>query len=134
MKIVAKNNKAHNRAHGIEIVQGVHYDETFTPIVPWTTVRLLLTLAQQFHLKHQELLQLHPSAPEINCKVFEDNIGAPKLPTQHIAINYHHFRSFVADKKIEIEHVDTKNQIADIATKALPRVQFEILRKKLLGW
>lgn len=87
-------------------------------------------------------VQLHQSKPEIKCRVFEDNIGAlelarlPKLRprTKHIAINYHHFRSFVADKKIEIEHVDTKNQIADIATKALPRVQFEILRKKLLGW
>ena len=144
--IITNYNKARLRAHGIETVQGVHYDETFTPVEYWTTVRLRLTLTQQFHLKQPALLQkncalLHPSTPEINCKVFEDNTGAIKLArlpklcprTKHIAINYDHFRTSVADTKFEIERVDTKNQVADNTTKALPRVQLQALRKKLLA-
>ena len=80
--------------------------------------------------------------PTVRCKVFEDNVGAielakaPKLRprTKHIAIQYHHFRSHVAKKLINIQHVSTKEQVADIATKPLPRDQFQYLREQLLGW
>jgi hypothetical protein len=48
--------------------------------------------------------------PTVRCKVFEDNVGAielarcPKLRprTKHIAIQYHHFRTHVAKKLINI--------------------------------
>jgi hypothetical protein len=80
--------------------------------------------------------------PTVRCKVFEDSVGAielakcPKLHprTKHIAINYHHFRSHVAKKLITIQHVTTMEQVADIATKPLPRDQFRYLRQRLLGW
>jgi hypothetical protein len=80
--------------------------------------------------------------PTVRCKVFEDNVGAIELArcsmlrprTKHIAIQYHHFRTHVAEKLINIQHVTTTEQVADIATKPLPRDQFKYLRQRLLGW
>jgi hypothetical protein len=37
--------KAHLCAHGGQTQQGVHYEGLYSPVVSWTTVRLLLTLA-----------------------------------------------------------------------------------------
>ena len=39
-----------------------------------------------------------------------------KPRNEHIAINYHHFRSFVAKVDVEIKHFDTKEHMADIFT------------------
>ena len=80
--------------------------------------------------------------PNVHCKLFEDNNGALELArapryrprTKHIAIKYHHFREHVANKKISIHAIDTKEQIADQFTKALQQGVFEYLRYKLLGW
>jgi hypothetical protein len=36
--------KARLCAHGGQTVQGVHYDASYSPVVSWTTIRLLLTL------------------------------------------------------------------------------------------
>jgi hypothetical protein len=92
-------------------------------------------------LKSYKILDTeHPTS--IKCKVFEDNIGAlelaktPKLRprTKHIAIKYHHFRDFVKRNNVDIQHVSTVEQVADIFTKPLPRPAFEYLRKKLCGW
>ncbi|MEJ2116200.1 MAG: Ty1/Copia family ribonuclease HI, partial [Gammaproteobacteria bacterium] len=74
--------------------------------------------------------------------VFEDNNGALELATapkmrprtKHIAIKYHHFREHVKRGTIKIQRVDTKEQLADIFTKPLPRDTFQYLRKKLCGW
>ena len=76
------------------------------------------------------------------CTVFEDNNGCIELAkcprlrprTKHIGIKYHHFRSKVADSTVKVLPIDTKDQIADIFTKALPKEQFRFLRKLLLGW
>ena len=80
--------------------------------------------------------------PKVFCKVFEDNVGALELArtprmrprTKHIGIQYHHFRDHVESGKITIEHVSTKEQIADIFTKPLPLDAFKYLRYKLCGW
>jgi hypothetical protein len=80
--------------------------------------------------------------PKINCKVFEDNTACieiaknPKFRprTKHLAIRLFHFLSYVQSGAIEIVHVSTKEQIADMLTKALPLDQFRKLRKLLLGW
>ena len=72
----------------------------------------------------------------MNYSIFEDNNGAielskaPKMRprTKHIAIKYHFFRDFVEQCKINIFKIDTKNQIADILTKALPRDDFRKLK------
>jgi hypothetical protein len=40
--------KARLCCHGGQTVKGVHYDETFSPVVAWSTVRLLLTLSHVY--------------------------------------------------------------------------------------
>ena len=80
--------------------------------------------------------------PIVKCTVFEDNNGAlelaktPKMRprTKHIALKYHHFRSFVTQGKIDVLPIDTSQQIADIFTKPLSRDLFERLRHMLNGW
>jgi hypothetical protein len=87
-------------------------------------------------------VQLKSVLPTVKCKVFEDNVGAIELAkaprmrprTKHIDIQYHHFREAVQQKKISIQHVSTKEQVADIATKPLPRHSFQYLHKQLMGW
>jgi hypothetical protein len=51
--------------------------------------------------------------------------------TKHIDIRHHFIRDLVENKIVTLEHVGTKEQIADIFTKALDAVQFEKLRGKL---
>jgi hypothetical protein len=83
----------------------------------------------------------HPK-PKVICKLFEDNNGALALAneykyrprTKHIALKWHHFRSFVKSGKIEILPIDTKEQLGDQFTKALDEQTFVYLRYKLVGW
>ena len=74
--------------------------------------------------------------------VYEDNNAClqmarvPKLTprTKHIAIPYHWFRTQVVDKQINIEPIDTTQQIADQFTKGLVMEKFIVARKALVGW
>jgi len=93
-------------------------------------------------------VDLITSKPKICVTIFEDNAGAielAKLPklrprTKHLAIQYHHFRSWTmkgldgSDPKIQVKHIITDKQQADIFTKPLPRQQFQVLRQLLCGW
>ena len=80
--------------------------------------------------------------PSVKCKVFEDNNGAielakaPKIRpcTKHIALKYHHFRENVQKGLIEINGIDTLEQVADIFNKALPFPIFNYSRKNMMGW
>ena len=80
--------------------------------------------------------------PEIHCSVFEDNMGCidlvktPRMRprTKHIALKYHHFREHVKMGLVSVHHIDTKDQIADTFTKALPDPQFLKLRYLLTGF
>jgi hypothetical protein len=51
--------------------------------------------------------------------------------TKHIPIKYHFLREKVAEKNIRVEYVGTKEQVADIFTKTLPREAFEYLHQRL---
>jgi hypothetical protein len=51
--------------------------------------------------------------------------------TKHIPIKYHFLREQVAEKNIRVEYVGTKEQVADIFTKPLPREAFEYLCQRL---
>ena len=81
-------------------------------------------------------------APVVHCTVHEDNKGCidliqtPKIRprTKHIALKYHHFRSFVKSGAISVKYIETAEQIADLFTKALGDQQFVSLRKKFMGW
>ena len=63
-------------------------------------------------------------------------INISKNPTMHtktknIAIKYHYVRELVQDKEVKMEYIHTKEKIADIFTKALPKDDHEYLRGKL---
>lgn len=50
---------------------------------------------------------------------------------KHVAIKHHHIRKTINDGEIEIQHVGTENQLADITTKTLARKPFTYLTNKL---
>ena len=89
----------------------------------------------------QPALSFSVNTPMVHCTIFEDNKGCidlvnvPKIRprTKHIALKYHHFRSFVRNKKISVQYIETKSQIADIFPKSLNDVQFAALRSRLIG-
>ena len=80
--------------------------------------------------------------PNFNCTVHEDNQSCISMATKqkfsprtkHIALKYHHFRSFVNANKILIKYVNTQDQLADALTKPLDPETFIRLRKMLIGW
>eukprot|EP00253_Pinus_taeda_P025598 PITA_25598 len=51
--------------------------------------------------------------------------------TKHIPIKYHFLREQVLEQKFKLEYVPSKEQVADILTKPLPREAIEYLRHKL---
>ena len=51
--------------------------------------------------------------------------------TKHIDIKHHFIREAVQAGTITLEYCQTKQMLADILTKPLPKPQFEELRKKL---
>ena len=51
--------------------------------------------------------------------------------TKHIKIKYHFVREAEAEKEVRLVHCNSKDQIADILTKALSKVKFETLRTRL---
>ncbi len=53
--------------------------------------------------------------------------------TKHIDIRHHFIRDAIQNKELEINYINTKQQIADILTKSLPRPTFQYLRNKLLN-
>ena len=48
--------------------------------------------------------------------------------TKHIDIRHHFIRDLVENKIIRLEHVGTDRQLADIMTKALDAITYEMVR------
>ena len=51
--------------------------------------------------------------------------------TKHLPIKFHFLCEEVTKKNIKLEYIGTKEQIADIFTKPLPRETFEYLRQRM---
>jgi len=51
--------------------------------------------------------------------------------SKHIDTRYHFIRDCVDQGKTRVSYINTKDQLADILTKALGRIQFEELRSKI---
>jgi hypothetical protein len=92
--------------------------------------------------KFWNILFIEEQVPKMKCTVFEDNLScisvatAPRMTprTKHIALKYHHFRSFVKNESIKILPIGTAEQTANILTKPLSGELFLYLRKKMMGW
>jgi hypothetical protein len=90
----------------------------------------------------KETFPIQITIPNFNCTVHEDNQSCISMATKqkfsprtkHIALKYHHFRSYVNRKEIEIHYINTADQIADALTKPLDKILFFGLRKLLMGW
>jgi hypothetical protein len=88
--------------------------------------------------RHMGLSKDYPV--RIKSKVFEDNNGciavatSPKITprSKHIGTAYFFFKEHL--DKLEILKVDTKEQKADIFTKAMDGPTFKTIRRLLQGW
>jgi hypothetical protein len=68
-------------------------------------------------------------------KFFNDNQSGQKTAhnpvfhnrTKHIAIRHHFIRDAVKEEKVTLEYLNTEKMIADIMTKALPKVNHYFL-------
>lgn len=89
-------------------------------------------------------LDLHINCSSTMSTVWEDNQAALILGTtnpprmtprsKHIGIQYHWFRSHLKPGYIEIHHIPSSSQKADILTKALERQKHEHARHLCMGW
>jgi hypothetical protein len=78
-------------------------------------------------------LGYNQEAPTI---IYEDNQGCIELArnpvhhsrTKHIDIQWHFIREKLESQEIQLKYCETANMVADICTKALPRVKFRHLR------
>ena len=75
--------------------------------------------------------------------VYEDNMSTIKLAekgrstserTRHISIRYFFIKDRIAAGEIQIEHLSTKDMIADMLTKPLQGELFRAMRRQLLNW
>jgi hypothetical protein len=71
--------------------------------------------------------------------IFSDNIGATYLCVnpvfhsrmKHVAIDYHFVRDLVVAKKLQVSHVPTSLQLADLLTKPLSSTRHHFLKDKI---
>ena len=94
----------------------------------------LMTLMEEIN----EVFPLYMNKPDFFCKVWEDNQSCLAMATtqkfsprtKHIALKYHHFRSFVdgPNPRIQINYIHTKSQQADIFTKPVRSDLFRAVR------
>ena len=82
-----------------------------------------------------EDLKLEQSGP---TEIRVDNKSAIELAknpvyherSKHIDVRYHSIREHIKNEEIRVTHVPSRDQAADILTKALPRTAFEEGKKK----
>ena len=73
--------------------------------------------------------------------IYYDNVSAIKLAknpahhrrTKNFDMKYHFIQYFVKKNDVELKHINTKDQLADILTKAVAKAKFLALRDKLVG-
>ena len=112
-------------------------------------IALSTALREVIHLQNllQELrantLPITFTKAQIHCRTFEDNAACIKVVTseakirprtKHLAVCLFHFRDHIEKGHISIEHVPSRNQLADIFTKPLPSDQFRRLHDQIMGW
>ena len=64
--------------------------------------------------------------------VLNTTLPSSQLKKKHQACNYHRIREMIAAKIVKYGHVDSKENVADVATKPLGRQAFQYLMSKYL--
>jgi hypothetical protein len=90
----------------------------------------LKQLLQELNIK--VVLPIPVREDNTTCIHIASNPAAPKR-TRHMDIRYHFIRDYVTDQIIKVSYVKSKDQLADIFTKALPRPAFRKLRHFLVS-
>ena len=88
-----------------------------------------------------QILQTIGLDVETPIRVMEDNqacIHIAENPvsqkrTRQIDIKYHFIRDYIDDGTISVKYCPTKDMLADILTKAMPRPAFQGLRSRIIG-
>lgn len=71
---------------------------------------------------------------QVTMTLYCDNMSAINISknhvqhsrTKHIDIRHHFIRDLMKRKQVSLEYINTKNQLADIFTKALDATSFEV--------
>ena len=97
---------------------------------------LLEEVSTLFHIQRDDTTRV--------IRVFEDNEGTLKLAkleyprttpqSKHYGIKYHWFREKSSELNLQLQHIDTSKQKADIFTKGLPPNEHLPKRKLINGW
>jgi len=90
-------------------------------------------------IRLQKLLSVLGQLVDAHVVIYCDNINSMLLAnnsvyharTKHIEVHYHFIREKVLTKEIDLIHVSTENQVADIFTKALGIDKLRKFRKML---
>ncbi len=98
----------------------------------------LATTAQQAMWLRQVLTDIGEK-PDKPLQLLEDNQAAIQIArnpilhkrTKHIDVRHHYVREVVANGFLHLSYVPSKEQVADILTKPVPRDGFQTLRNKL---
>ena len=113
-----------------------------TTVIPQSTVEAEYIcqsqLARQMLWIYQLMHELG-TIPTLPMKMYCDNQGSIKLIknpiiskySKHIGLKYHFIRHHYQAKNIDIECIETENNIADIFTKPLQKTKFQSLRNAL---
>lgn len=115
-----------------EIIALAHSCRELFPIMD-----LVHEVGSRVGLPTEKLTTMHVS-------IHEDNAGALVLAqtippeytprSKYYAIKTVWFREEIVKRGIKLLKIDTVEQLGDLFTKGVPKVTFEYLRKKIMGW
>jgi len=102
------------------------------------TAILVMSLIEELR---EEKIVISEEVSKIKCRVFEDKTGAKTFATvprfrprtKHKNIKYWHFIEYMEKGLIDIQSVNSRDQLADLLTKPLPEAKFARLRDIILG-
>ena len=117
----------------------------FQPIVTLSTTEaeyVALTSASQEAIYLRRLfgsISIGITGPTV---LFEDNLSAQALAmrdsnehsdwTKHIDVRYHFIRQLIKSQQVDIKHISTTHQLAEIFTKDLDKVRFHLFASAIL--
>lgn len=110
------------------IAQSTAEFEYVTATINYTQIVWMKQMLKDIGITFVELVVIHCDNTSI---VNMSNNPMMHSKTKHISIKYHFLRDKVAEKKIRLEYISTKENIANIFTKPLPKDSFEYLRGML---